>query len=389
MYLNEISQIGDAIIEASPNGVLVVNDAGRIAYANASLLKMFGYDKDELLEEFIEILLPEHLTQGHTALRDGFLKAPSQRQMGGNNVLFGRKKNGETFPLEVGLSHGSADGRTYAFATVIDISDRWTKDQELAIYRKNLEDMVRERTEDLDIALKTAEANSRLLGDILHSMSHEFRTPLNAILGFSELLLTMEQSLRGGEGSEAVPYLKLIHEAGSDLLALSSKATQMSVLSSGNVVASIDEVMLKPLIEQAIEKSGRYFTHYGTTVKLEKGLTSNLMADTLMLGRVLAIVLENASKYAGKAAMVSVSSETVDGKVQIFIDDTGLGIPIDMRERAFIPFDCLDAGKGAISGMGLGLPLAKSYMKSMHGDLFIDDSPSGGTRIVLNLPSMD
>jgi len=114
--------------------------------------------------------------------------------------------------------------------------------------------MVRERTEDLDIALKTAEANSRLLGDILHSMSHEFRTPLNAILGFSELLLTMEQSLRGGEGSEAVPYLKLIHEAGSDLLALSSKATQMSVLSSGNVVASIDEVMLKPLIEQAIEK---------------------------------------------------------------------------------------------------------------------------------------
>ena len=254
MYLNEISQIGDAIIEASPNGVLVVNDAGRIAYANASLLKMFGYDKDELLEEFIEILLPEHLTQGHTALRDGFLKAPSQRQMGGNNVLFGRKKNGETFPLEVGLSHGTADGRTYAFATVIDISDRWTKDQELAIYRKNLEDMVRERTEDLDIALKTAEANSRLLGDILHSMSHEFRTPLNAILGFSELLLTMEQSLRGGEGSEAVPYLKLIHEAGSDLLALSSKATQMSVLSSGNVVASIDEVMLKPLIEQAIEK---------------------------------------------------------------------------------------------------------------------------------------
>lgn len=389
MYLNEISQIGDAIIEASPNGVLVVNDAGRIAYANASLLKMFGYDKDELLEEFIEILLPEHLTQGHTALRDGFLKAPSQRQMGGNNVLFGRKKNGETFPLEVGLSHGSADGRTYAFATVIDISDRWTKDQELAIYRKNLEDMVRERTEDLDIALKTAEANSRLLGDILRSMSHEFRTPLNAILGFSELLLTMEQSLRGGEGSEAVPYLKLIHEAGSDLLALSSKATQMSVLSSGNVVASIDEVMLKPLIEQAIEKSGRYFTHYGTTVKLEKGLTSNLMADTVMLGRVLAIVLENASKYAGKAAMVSVSSETVDGKVQIFIDDTGPGIPIDMRERAFIPFDRLDAGKGAISGMGLGLPLAKSYMKSMHGDLFIDDSPSGGTRIVLNLPSMD
>ncbi len=389
MYLNEISQIGDAIIEASPNGVLVVNDAGRIAYANASLLKMFGYDKDELLEEFIEILLPEHLTQGHTALRDGFLKAPSQRQMGGNNVLFGRKKNGETFPLEVGLSHGSADGRTYAFATVIDISDRWTKDQELAIYRKNLEDMVRERTEDLDIALKTAEANSRLLGDILRSMSHEFRTPLNAILGFSELLLTMEQSLRGEEGSEAVPYLKLIHEAGSDLLALSSKATQMSVLSSGNVVASIDEVMLKPLIEQAIEKSGRYFTHYGTTVKLEKGLTSNLMADTLMLGRVLAIVLENASKYAGKAAMVSVSSETVDGKVQIFIDDTGPGIPIDMRERAFIPFDRLDAGKGAISGMGLGLPLAKSYMKSMHGDLFIDDSPSGGTRIVLNLPSMD
>jgi len=389
MYLNEISQIGNAIIEAAPNGVLVVNDAGRIAYANASLLKMFGYDKDELLEEFIEILLPEHLTQGHTALRDGFLKAPSQRQMGGNNVLFGRKKNGETFPLEVVLSHGSADGRTYAFATVIDISDRWTKDQELAIYRKNLEDMVRERTEDLDIALKTAEANSRLLGDILHSMSHEFRTPLNAILGFSELLLTMEQSLRGGEGSEAVPYLKLIHEAGSDLLALSSKATQMSVLSSGNVVASIDEVMLKPLIEQAIEKSGRYFTHYGTTVKLEKGLTSNLMADTVMLGRVLAIVLENASKYAGKAAMVSVSSETVDGKVQIFIDDTGPGIPIDMRERAFIPFDRLDAGKGAISGMGLGLPLAKSYMKSMHGDLFIDDSPSGGTRIVLNLPSMD
>jgi PAS domain S-box-containing protein len=389
MYLNEISQIGDAIIEASPNGVLVVDDAGRIAYANASLLKMFGYDKDELLEQFIEILLPEKQMQRHTALRNGFLRAPSQRQMGGNNVLFGRKKNGAAFPLEVGLSHGSAEGRTFAFATVIDISDRWTKDQELAIYRKSLEDMVRERTEDLDMALKTAEENSRFLGDILHSMSHEFRTPLNAILGFSELLLTMEQALRSEEGSETEPYLKLIHEAGSDLLALSTKATQMSVLSSGNVVASIDEVMLKPLIEQAIEKSDRYFTHYETTVKLEKGLASRLKADPVMLGRVLAIVLENASKYAGKAALVSVSSENIDGKVHIFIDDTGPGIPIDMRERAFKPFDLLDAGKGAISGMGLGLPLAKSYMKSMQGDLNIDDSPSGGTRIVLILPALD
>lgn len=389
MYLNEISQIGDAIIEASPNGVLVVDDAGRIAYANASLLKMFGYDKDELLEQSIEILLPEKQMQRHTALRNGFLRAPSQRQMGGNNVLFGRKKNGAAFPLEVGLSHGSADGRTFAFATVIDISDRWTKDQELAIYRKSLEDMVRERTEDLDMALKTAEENSRFLGDILHSMSHEFRTPLNAILGFSELLLTMEQALRSEEDSETAPYLKLIYEAGSDLLALSSKATQMSVLSSGNVVASIDEVTLKPLIEQAIEKSDRYFTHYETTVKLEKGLTSRVKADPVMLGRVLAIVLENASKYAGKAASVSVSSENVGANVHIYVDDTGLGIPVDMRERAFKPFDRLDAGKGAISGMGLGLPLAKSYMKSMHGDLCIDDSPSGGARIVLNLPALD
>lgn len=376
-----------AILEASTNGIIVIGDDGLIAYSNAALSETFGYSRSELFGQPIEIVLPQNMQDRHKSLRDGFFQNPSSRKMGGNTVLFGRKKSGEEFPLEVGLSHAEVMGKTFAFANVIDISHRWAKEQELEIYRQNLEAMVKERTEDLDMALRTSEANSRFLGDIMHSLSHEFRTPLNAILGFSELLLVMQNAKSAAPDRDTISYLEQIKSAGDDLLELSKKATQMSIVSKGRAIAQLEPQELHPILEEAVRKVEKTFKQFDATVELQEEMSCRLSIDRVMFGRVLVIILENAAKYGGPSASVSITFNSDGKRCYVSIDDAGPGIPKEKRLSVFNPFERLDAKAGVISGMGLGLTLAQSYMRSMGGSIVVEESSKGGARFTLDLPA--
>ena len=112
------------LIEASPTGVIVVDDQGKVRLLNASAQKLFGYQRAELLGQNVEVLVPDRLVNAHEALRHAFLKAPEARPMGTNRDLNARCKDGSEIPIEVGLSPLRRDGKQFVIASVVDLSER-------------------------------------------------------------------------------------------------------------------------------------------------------------------------------------------------------------------------------------------------------------------------
>lgn len=112
------------LFEAAPNGMIVTDHAGRVMFVNAHVEQLFGYSCGELIGKPIEILMPERFRAGHTGLRDAFARNPQPRPMGSGRDLYGRRKNGDEFPLEIGINPFRSDTGTFVVASVVDISER-------------------------------------------------------------------------------------------------------------------------------------------------------------------------------------------------------------------------------------------------------------------------
>ncbi|MEY4345532.1 MAG: hypothetical protein RL032_1364, partial [Pseudomonadota bacterium] len=139
------------VFAANPNGLVVVDADGNIQMANASLLTMFGYAADELAGQSIDMLVPQERRSAHAQVRQRFMNSSEPRQMDvRRHDLFGLHKDGSTFSVEIGLAPFVSEGKSLVQATVVDVSERRQREQELEQYRSNLEEMVAARTIELE-----------------------------------------------------------------------------------------------------------------------------------------------------------------------------------------------------------------------------------------------
>jgi PAS domain S-box-containing protein len=366
------------LLEAAPDAIIEVDREGRIVLLNRVTEKLFGYDREELLGQTVELLIPEDLRSMHTHHRAHYASHPSTRPMGSGLILEGRRKDGTTFPVEISLSPVKSDDGFRATAVIRDISER-----------KHAEDRLRsvqeKYTGELELRNREVERANRLKSEFLASMSHGLRTPLHTVIGFSELLA---EEIEGPLNEKQKRFVNHIHKDSLHLLELINDVLDLSKIEAGrlelhpetfDVAAAIEEV-LSTIRPQGLAKSIAIESDFSEPLALH--------ADRLRFKQVLYNLLSNAVKFTPEGGNISVMAAQREGFLEVSVSDSGIGIPRHEHESIFDKFYQAGATtKGVREGTGLGLAITKRLVEEHGGRISVESEPGKGSRFTFTIPT--
>jgi PAS domain S-box-containing protein len=353
-----------ALLEAAPDAMVIVDADGHIALINRQAERLFGYQREELLGQPIEILVPERFRPAHIGHRNRYLTNPGVRPMDAELELFGRRKDASEFPVEISLSPLFTEQGTLASAAVRDITSR-----------RQIQAALRE-------AKLAAEQANKAKSEYLSRMSHELRTPLNAILGFAQVLEMDELQ------EEQRDSLRHILSGAQHLLGLINEVLDIAAIEAGRLPLSLEPIAVGEAVAEAVSLI-RPLANQHTIVLtgLEHTCGHHVMGDHQRLKQVLLNLLSNAVKYNQPGGKVQLACQPVqDQWLRISVTDTGAGIAPEHLDLLFVPFERLGSEQRGVEGSGLGLPLSKRLTEAMGGTLQLTTTVGEGSTFWIELP---
>jgi PAS domain S-box-containing protein len=361
-------------VESAPNGMVMIDGEGRIILVNRQTEKLFGYGRDELIGQPVEVLVPERIRGKHIEYRSSFFAKPTVRAMGVGRDLYGRRKDGSEFPVEIGLNPIESEGGMVVLSAIVDITERKQAEAEIRKFSGELEQRVVERTAQLETANKELEAFS-------YSVSHDLRAPLRAIDGFSRILL---KDFAAGLPDDVKGYLQDIRgntqqmgQLLDDLLAFSRLGRQP--IRKQRV--AVNRLVKECLDELRTEQERRL-------VDVRVGELPACQADPALLKQVWINLLSNAFKYTGKqeAAAIEVGCRTgtQPGKCIYFVKDNGVGFDMKYAGKLFGVFQRLHRAED-FPGTGVGLAIAQRIVQRHGGRIWAEAQPNRGATFSFSL----
>jgi PAS domain S-box-containing protein len=352
-----------ATVESAPTAMVMMDSTGVITLVNALTESVFGYSRDELLGQPVEILLPDRYRIGHPRLREGFLRGPSARRMGEGRDLFGQRKDGSEFPVEIGLNPIETPDGTSVLAAIADITER-----------KRAEEVLRQLTEELG-------RSNQDLEQFAYVASHDLQEPLRAIAGPLQLLQRRYQGQLDARADEFIGHA--VDGAGrmqaliDDLLMFSRVGRSEEPHQLTESAQALDNALRN--LSAAIRESGAQIT----TDKLP--MVSAISGQISLLFQNL---VGNAIKFRNKdcQAQIHVGAESRDDACVFHIKDNGIGIDSQYFERIFLIFQRLHTRRD-YPGTGIGLALCKRIVEHHGGRIWVESEPGAGTTFSFTLPT--
>lgn len=336
-------------VEASPTGMLIVDRAGRIVLVNAQAEALFGYTRDELLGQPLEMLVPARFRNAHPDFRVAFLASPRARPMGAGRELFGLRKNGTEVPIEIGLNPLETPDGTFILSSVVDVTERKRGEQE----RDALLAQLRGRTEDLSATLKEREV---LLQEVHHRVKNNLQV-ISSLISLQIRRLDVGSPRDALEGCQTrVQAIALIHEQlyGSKDYSRIQVGVYVRRL-AGTIMQAM--ALGPPAFDLVVEAED-------VTLPVDKAIPCGLILNEL---------LSNAFKHAFHGDRGGTVRVTLCGAgmpvVTLRVADTGVGVPPGLDPRA---------------ARSMGLRLVSTLVDQLDGHLEI--RRDGGTAFQIEFP---
>ena len=360
------------VVEAAPNAMVMVNQAGAIVMVNVQAERVFGYPRDELLGQPVEMLVPQRFRGHHPGLRQAFFAEPRARPMGAGRELYGLRKDGSEFPVEIGLNPIETEEGMMVLSAIVDITERKTAEMALKESQSRLQEL---HAELLHVSRLSA------MGQMAAMMTHELNQPLTAISNYMEAARTLLE--RGGD----LPLSRIsnaISRAGEQ----SSRAGEIiqrwrGFASRGDGEKRIEAIT--PLVKEAAELALVGTKLRGISITIQDGAAgSAVVADKIQIQQVLLNLLRNAAEAVAdqECREIALLTEERDNIVRISVVDNGPGIPEEVQAKLFQPF--VSTKK---TGMGVGLSICQAIIAAHDGSIWAEPNPDGGTIFHLKLPT--
>lgn len=351
-----------SIIESAPAAMVMIDRAGLIVLVNAQAEQLFGYRRDELLQQPIEWLVPERFRARHPDQRAEYAQQPNARPMGVGRDLYARRKDGSEFPVQIGLNPIQMHDGLFVLSAIVDITERKQAEQE--IERINSE--LRQRNQEMQ--------------QFVYTVSHDLKSPLVTCKGF---VGTLREDIEAQQWDDVHDALGRIERATDRMGALIEDLLQLSRI--GVIRNEPEEVDVSQLVVAVADELAAKIEQVGAEIRIQPEMPP-VVADRLRLSEIFENLLSNALKYGCcvESPRIEIGAVQDDGQICYFVQDNGPGIAPEFHEKIFGLFQRLEADK---EGTGVGLAAVARIMEVHGGTFGVDSAPGEGARFWVAFPA--
>jgi PAS domain S-box-containing protein len=356
-----------AMLDTATDGVVTVDERGRILSLNKTAEALFGYDQREVTGELFTLLFAGESHAPALDYLEGLKGGGVASVMNDGREVVGRVRQGGKIPLFMTMGQ-IAEGSERRFCAVLRDITAWKKTEG-----------------ELVEARKAAEKASAQKSDVLAKISHEIRTPLNAIIGFAEVMA--EERFGPIANERYKEYLRDIHQSGGYVISLVNDLLDLAKIEAGKldldfVSVNLNEIALSAVsLLQPEAQRGRVVLRSGLSPKLPP-----VVADQRSIRQIVINLLSNAVKFTDAGGQVIISTALGDqGEAILRVRDTGIGMDDKEIELALEPFRQVPTTRRA-GGTGLGLPLTKALVEANRAAMSITSVKKEGTLVEITFP---